>query len=214
MKPIEIKKRLGIPVFTHDMISSLLKENISNVNDKISNLVKSGDIIRLKRGIYIFGADYRDELLDLVMIANMLYAPSYVSFDYALSYYGMIPERVDEISSATIRHNKFFDTSIGNFSYTKIPMGVYYIGVDWVYDNKNGGKLIARPEKALCDKIRYDRGIGTLTQTQMIGYLTNDLRLDISFKLDISMIEYIAKIYKSKNLKTLAIILKKYGEHI
>lgn len=214
MKPIEIKKRLGISVFTHDMLSSLLKENISNVNDKISNLVKSGDIIRLKRGFYIFGVDYRDELLDLVMIANMLYAPSYISFDYALSYYGMIPERVDEISSATIRHNKYFNTSVGNFSYTKIPAAVYYIGIDWVYDDTNGGKLIATPEKALCDKIRYDRGVGTLTQTQMIDYLTNDLRLDISFKFDISMIEYIAKIYKSKNLRTLAIVLKKYGEHI
>ena len=63
--------------------------------------------------------------------------------------------------------------------------------------------------KALCDKIKYDRGIGTLTQTSMSEYLKYDLRLDITKPLNYELIEIIAKAYKSRNLKTLATLVKK-----
>lgn len=88
-------------------------------------------------------------------------------------------------------------------------MSAYSLGVDWLYDENVGGKFIATPEKALCDKLRYDRGIGTLTQSAMIDYLKYDLRLDTTHKLDDSLIDEIAIGYKSKNLKTLAAIIKK-----
>ena len=61
----------------------------------------------------------------------------------------------------------------------------------------------------LCDKIKYDRGIGTLTQASMIEYLKYDLRIDISIPLNYELIEIIAAAYKSRNLKTLATIVKK-----
>jgi predicted transcriptional regulator of viral defense system len=94
MKTIEIKNALSLPVFSHEMLFSLLEKSISNVNDKISNLVKSGELIRLKKGFYAFSKPYLSGPIDLVVVANTLYAPSYISFDYALSYYRMIPERV------------------------------------------------------------------------------------------------------------------------
>ena len=69
--------------------------------------------------------------------------------------------------------------------------------------------LIASPEKALCDKIRYDRGIGTLTQGAMAEYLKYDLRVEIIKPLDSRLIEEIATAYRSKNLKTLAQLVEK-----
>ena len=69
---------------------------------------------------------------EMVAVANRLYAPSYVSFDYALSYYGLIHERVYEITSATLHAKKVFETPLGRFSYRPIPMEVYTLGVDWV----------------------------------------------------------------------------------
>ena len=188
MKTIELKNALPLSVFSHEMVSSILEKSFSNVNEKISNLVKNGD---------------------LISVANSLYTPSYVSFDYALSFYGMIPERVSEITSATSKNEKLFETPIGRFSYKKVSIEAYSLGVDWIYDDIEGGKFIATPEKALCDKIKYDRGIGTLTQTSMSEYLKYDLRLDITKPLNYELIEIIAKAYKSRNLKTLATLVKK-----
>ena len=121
----------------------------------------------------------------------------------------MIPERVSEITSATSKNEKLFETPIGRFSYKKVSIEAYSLGVDWIYDDIEGGKFIATPEKALCDKIKYDRGIGTLTQNSMIEYLKYDLRIDITKPLNYELIEIIAKAYKSRNLKTLAILVKK-----
>lgn len=209
MKTIDIKNALPLPVFTHEMLSTVLEKSLSNVNVKIANLVKSGDMQRLKRGFYCFSKPYLDRPIDLISVANMLYVPSYVSFEYALSFYGFIPERVSEITSATPKNRKLFQTPIGRFSYKKVPLSAYSLGVDWFSDEVEGGKFIATPEKALSDKIRYDKGIGTLTQKSMLKYLKYDLRVEFSKKLDISLIKEIAHAYKSKNLKTLVSLLEK-----
>lgn len=204
MKTIDIKNALPLSVFSHEMLYALLEKSVSNVNDKISNLVKSGELTRLKKGFYTFSKAYLTKPIDLISVANTLYTPSYVSFDYALSYYGMIPERVSEVTSATSKNEKLFETPVGRFSYKKVPLKAYALGVDWFYDDVEGGRFIATPEKALCDKIRYDRGIGTLTQSGMVDYLKYDLRLEITKPLDAELIEEIATAYRSRNLKTLS----------
>ena len=209
MKTIELKNALPLSIFSHEMIYSLLEKSISNVNEKISNLVRNKELIRLKKGFYTFSKLYQTKPINLISVANTLYSPSYVSFDYALSYYGMIPERVSEVTSATSKNEKLFDTPIGRFSYKKITLDAYSLGIDWIYDDIEGGRFIATAEKALCDKIKYDRGIGTLTQASMIEYLKYDLRIDISIPLNYELIEIIAIAYKSRNLKTLATIVKK-----
>lgn len=209
MKTIELKNALPLSVFSHEMIYSLLEKSVSNVNEKISNLVKNGELVRLKKGYYTFSKLYQTNAINLISVANTLYSPSYVSFDYALSYYGMIPERVNEITSATSKNEKLFNTPIGRFSYKKVSPEAYSLGIDWIYDDIDGGRFIATAEKALCDKIKYDRGIGTLTQTSMIEYLKCDLRIDIITPLNYELIEIIASAYKSRNLKTLAKIVKK-----
>ena len=209
MKTIELKNALPLSIFSHEMIYSLLEKSISNVNEKISNLVRNKELIRLKKGFYTFSKLYQTKPINLISVANTLYSPSYVSFDYALSYYGMIPERVSEVTSATSKNEKLFDTPIGRFSYKKITLDAYSLGIDWIYDDIEGGRFIATAEKALCDKIKYDRGIGTLTQASMIEYLKYDLRIDITKPLNYELIEIIAAAYKSRNLKTLATIVKK-----
>ena len=209
MKTIEIKNALPLSVFSHEMLYALLEKSVSNVNDKISNLVKNRELIRLKKGFYTFSRAYLTRPIDLISVANTLYTPSYVSFDYALSYYGMIPERVNEVTSATSKNEKLYETPIGRFSYKKVPLKAYSLGIDWIYDENDGGRFIATPEKALCDKIRYDRGIGTLTQSRIVEYLKYDLRLDITKPLDAKLIEEIATAYRSKNLKTLSQVIEK-----
>ena len=131
--------------------------------------------------------------------------------DYALSYYGLIPERVYEITSATMRMKKEFDTPLGRFTYKPIPLQAYALGVDWFCDNIHGGKLIATSEKALCDKIRSDRGIGRLSQQKLRDYLEFDLRIDMDllYTLDTELIMAIATAYRSSNLKNLSKLISK-----
>ena len=120
----------------------------------------------------------------------------------------MIPERVTEITSATSRNEKLFETPIGRFSYKSATSSLFFrcwLDVWW----KWWWKIYSNTWKALCDKIRYDRGIGTLTQSAMTEYLKYDLRLEITNPFDSHLIEEIATAYRSKNLKHLAQLVHK-----
>ncbi len=211
MNIIEIRKHLPTAVFTHRTIENVLVGKVSNINAKIAYMVNKGELIRLKKGLYTLGKDYQTASIDTISLANMLYAPSYVSFDYALSYYGLIPERVYEVTSATMRMKKEFDTPLGRFTYKPVPLQAYALGVDWLYDDIHGGKLIATSEKALCDKIRSDRGIGRLSQQAVRDYLEFDLRIDMDllYALDAELIMVIATAYRSSNLKNLSKLISK-----
>jgi len=211
MNILKLKKALRGSVFTHEQITDILKSEVSNVNAKISYMVRQNILIHLKKGLYTFSNLYQDKPIDIISVANLLYTPSYVSFDYALSYYGLIPERVYEVTSATLHTKKVFQTPLGRFSYRPIPITVYALGVDWLYDEVDGGRFIATPEKALCDKIRGDRGIGRLGIEKMREYLIYDLRIEIEelLRLDSTLITQIAKGYKSHNLKSLSSVIKR-----
>jgi predicted transcriptional regulator of viral defense system len=211
MNIYQLSKQIPLSVVTHDQIEAILSPYVNNINAKISYMVKKGELLRLKKGVYVFGEECRINSIDMISIANTLYAPSYVSFEYALSYYGLIPERVYEITSATMRMKKEFPTPVGRFTYKVVPLQAYALGVDWSYDKTYGGKLIATAEKALCDKIKSDRGIGRLSQAKLEMYLEHDLRIDMDllFDLDSGLIEAIARAYRSSNLHNLAKFINK-----
>ncbi len=211
MNIYQLSQQISTSVFTREILASILSPHVNNVNAKISYMVKKGELIRLKKGVYVFGKNYRPAPVDMISAANLLYAPSYVSFEYALSHHGLIPERVYEITSATMRIKKSFTTPIGRFTYKVVPVRAYAFGVDWIYDKKDGGKLIATPEKALCDKIRSDRGLGKLSITRLEAYLMQDLRIDMDmlYKMNMELINAIAKAYKSSNLLNLGKLIAK-----
>lgn len=82
--------------------------NYKSVNNKISELEKSGKIIRLKKGMYVVSSKESGKLLSMELIANHIYGPSYVSMESALCYYGLIPESVYIMRSMTTKHSKGF----------------------------------------------------------------------------------------------------------
>lgn len=123
--------------------------------EHILRLIKKKELIRLKNGFYLIASKV-SSLADVPyeQIANVLYGPSYVSFEWALSFYGMIPERAYTITSATIGKSKEFKTPCGDFSYSTIPDSSYSIGVTQMQAaGFVGGFLIATPEKALADLV-------------------------------------------------------------
>lgn len=76
---------------------------------KLSRLLQAGDLIRVKKGLYVFGEHYQRGALSMELVANLIYGPSYVSLEWALAYYGMIPESVEEVTSVTLSRKKMMD---------------------------------------------------------------------------------------------------------
>ena len=144
------------------------------------------------------------------LMANAILGPSYISFEYALSYHSMIPERVITYTSATFGKNKKkeFMNSFGTFTYRDIPQDVfpYYYSRE-LYGNRP--YLIASREKALCDQLYIAtpiRGIHDFEE-----FLFDGMRLDedIFDSLDFEKIKRIAPLYHKTNLYQLEKLIEK-----
>jgi hypothetical protein len=141
-------------------------------------MLRQGVIIGVKKGLYIFGDKFRRHPYSKELLANLVYGPSYVSLDYALAYYGLIPERVEALTSVTPNRPRRFSTPVGLFVYRRIPAGAYEAGMARVEAEHDQAFLIATPEKALADKIVSVRGPRIASIREMGRFLEEDLRID------------------------------------
>lgn len=147
-------------------------------NDKISRMQKEGELIRLKKGMYVANPTEHGQEISRELIANNLYGPSYVSFQSALSYHGLIPERVRAVISATTKRAKSYSTPLGLFQYITMPLAYYPIGVTQVIVENQYAFLMASPEKALCDLIISTAGLRFQSAKAASEYLHFDLRIN------------------------------------
>ena len=147
-----------------------------NVRDRVSRLMKSGELIGLVPGIYVTAPELRKRPVSLEILANKIFGPSYVSFEYILARAGLIPESVRVVTSATPKRNRDFDTPLGRFSYRHMPPTAYSFG--WTREElpEGAGCLVARPEKALLDWL-YRAG-SVRSASALEKRLFEDLRLD------------------------------------
>jgi len=162
---------------THQIVSDVLAA-YRRPNDKINDLVQSGLLISLRRGLYVPGPELDLPLPHAFVIANHLRGPSYVSLETALAHWGMIPERVYEINSITLKTSHVYDTPIGRFTYRHLDVPYYTFGLQREKLNDNQFALIASPEKAICDKIITTAGITLRSHSQTLDFLLEDLRMD------------------------------------
>ncbi len=173
--------------------------------DKITSLLRQGAVIRVKKGIYVFGPKYARRPFSREILANLIYGPSCISLDFALHYHGLIPERVEAVTSVTCGRGRRFATPVGLFIYRQIPVGAYPIGVDQIQLGGGRSFLMAVPEKALADKIQDDRGTGIRNRNDMRRYLTWNLRVDVESlgKLRTETLSILAEHYGSRRLRLL-----------
>ena len=188
--------------------NSIAKHNLNeylNKNNKISRDIRDGKIFKIITGLYETDANTPAYLL-----AGSIYGPSYISFEYALSFYGLIPERVTTITCATFnkKKKKIYKTNFGTFTYRDIPQLVYPEKI-LIKEYGNYTYQIATKEKALCDKLYTLKPLHNYVNLE--NMLFNDLRLDTEeFKsLDTETIEKLSKLYHSTNIKLLAKYLRR-----
>ena len=208
----ELRKRIAGEEFDYLALLDGLRE-YARPRDKITDLLRKEVIVRVKKGIYVFGEKYARRPFSREVLANMIFGPSYVSLDYALHYHGLIPERVEALTSVTCSRSHRFSTPVGLFIYRKIPMMAFQIGIDQV--ELEGGRpfLIAIPEKALADKIQDDRGTGIRSQAEMKEYLLTSLRIDPGGleRLDAKILALIAERYRSRKIRLLGSLVRRFG---
>ena len=194
--------RYEMPYIDMQGLGVLLQE-YKNPNDLIWRLVKSGDLIRLKNGFFVIAEKIRKSPVPFPQLANLLYGPSYLSFEWALSHYGMIPEGVYVMTSASVMKSKRFDTPLGAFAYQYLSHVRYSIGIDQK-ENFAGRFLIATPEKALADLIHCkSRGLES-TQDMLID-LVEARRIDEDRlkQLDKKHMRELERTYRSRAVKQL-----------
>lgn len=191
-------------VFDYQQLVACLS-HYSKPRDKIRRLLASGDLVRIRKGLYTFGEPYRRAPMCRELLANLIYGPSYVSLDYALSYHGLIPERVETVTSVTTGRSRAFETPFGSFSYRRLSEDRYAVGV-LLEQQGSVSFLIASPEKALVDKVWADKRFAGTRLSDFGPYLLEDLRIDLNrlASLDRDRLGTITESWNSQQIRLLA----------
>jgi len=166
----------------------------------VNKALKKGDIIRLRRGLYLLSEKYRHKKLSKLFLASRIVPHSYISLESALSYYGWIPEQVTTVTSILAQgRTKTFTTPLGEFVFYQLPVNEYEFltGVTRVEEIKSEPFLLASPLRSLADFV-YVKKI----DWKGLSYLTDSLRIEIEQLLQIESNHFleIQKVYRSKRV--------------
>jgi predicted transcriptional regulator of viral defense system len=213
MKRLNLRAIIGQEEFDYQSLSSAL-QNYASPRDKITSLLRTGTIIRVRKGLYVFGENERKRLCCKELLANLVHGPSYISLEYALQYYGLLPERVEVVTSVTVERSRVFSTPVGTFSYRQLPLKAFAVGMNRITTNEGLSFMIALPEKALIDKVQNDRGLAFKKKKDVQRYLEEDLRLRLSELQELQaerLVNY-ATAYASKKTMIVAEYLREIGK--
>jgi len=151
LKPIYVQQALrdkGVRLFSPSDFQRIFGVSLRATQEFIKD--HCADLfLKLRNGLYAL----KMELPKEEAIANRLYAPSYISFEYALSRYGIIPESIYSITSATTRITREFTVNNKSFTYSHIKIQAYR----GYRTEKMDGMMIlmAEPEKAIADYLYF-----------------------------------------------------------
>jgi hypothetical protein len=191
-------------ITTTDELVKLYKD-YSDPIGKIHRDVKSGKLIPIVKGVY-----ETDRTIPGHYLCGTIYGPSYLSFEYALSYHDLIPERVYVYTNATYNKNrrKRYKNEFGLFTYRDIPKSAFFYGVTSYIEN-GYSYIVATPEKALCDQLYISPPQRSMKQLKSLIF--DDMRVDKDdfSNLDFDSILFLCDLYTSSNLKLLKRIILK-----
>ncbi len=171
----------------------LLEDNFSNFKNpkkKIFDLHKKNYLYQIQRGLYFNLKSKKIETTPYEIIANSIYYPSYVSMEWALQYYGLIMDRVNTVTSVTLKRSKEFKTPYAPFTFRHISKNRYPLGYLTITNDAGESFLMARPEKALVDYVSIKaKNLQITTPYDIEEFLENDLRLDLNEFLKVTPID-------------------------
>jgi len=161
---------------------------------------QQGEILRLKRGLYCLAPPYRKTDIHPFAIAATLHSPSHISLESALSYHGLIPEVVHEVTSVTTARSRAFETPLGRFSFWRVPANDPRAGVRAVQLDEHGWAFLALPVRAIADLVYLRKGITWARDG--LDFLTESLRIDVDELREISAGDFAAVAQSLRNRRT------------
>ncbi|MBI4675941.1 MAG: hypothetical protein HY741_30235 [Chloroflexi bacterium] len=148
LKPFSVRSALlkrNLCIFTPREFGRLFRATPDQTKYFLEEYSKDGVFLRLKRGLYAL----QEPLPSEEEIANQLYRPSYLSFEYALARYHLLPEMVYGVTSATTKPTRTFTIADKTFSYLTIKQEAF---TGYIPTKRDGQTiLLAEPEKAFVD---------------------------------------------------------------
>lgn len=208
MKLQDIKKKLKKYPYVTDAFFYNKDISQKTIKNQLVEWVKDGEILRLRKKFYTLNDDDRGAGLSKKLTANVIYYPSYLSLEYALSYYDMIPEAIFSVTSVTPRKTQVFVNHFGEFIYKSIKNN-FFFGYILVKDEFGYEILIATPEKALLDFFYFYTRSNTKIED---SYFEESLRLQNVEIIDDRKMEQFAQKINSKKLNNITDSFIKWKE--
>jgi len=146
-----------LPWFDFATVLQLSGEPRQNLRVRLYEWRKAGKLLSLRRGMYALAEPYRRGAANPALLSNQLYTPSYISMHWALSFYGVIPEKTVVYTAVTPRVPRSFENNFGVYRYSNLKQKFFfgYRAVDMGGENV----FMAAPEKALLDLWHLQSGV-------------------------------------------------------
>ncbi|MBI2966904.1 MAG: hypothetical protein HYY40_03705 [Bacteroidetes bacterium] len=176
--------------------------NIKNIfpdfySQYLTNWQKKGYVIKLRNGWYCFD-EFFQRPFALWQTANLIYSPSYISLESALSFYELLPERVMSTTSVSTNKTNEFDTNKGRFSYCSISKDLFFgYTLHRFSDSPDTAIMIAEPEKAILDFLYLKRSYNSHDEIRELRFNEIILKKDIA---KVKLNKYLKK-YNNKRLE-------------
>ena len=196
MRFLEFKNKVSKWPYIKSQDLTKFADNKQTIRNQLYRWQKQGLIKKLKKGLYILNETDRKINPSKPFFANHLYSPSYVSLEYALNFYGLIPERVFAVTSVTTKKTKTINNELGPFIYRKIKKNAYR-GFKREQDESGLSYFMADAEKAVLD-ILY-------LSTSKFNHISKNtfssfFRFQNTEILDLQKLAEYQKLYHSKKL--------------
>ena len=116
-------------------------------------------VLRLKPGLFLLAKELRRSELHPFVIDAALHSPSQVSLESALSYHGLIPEAIHQVSSVTAARSRAFETPLGSYTFRRVPTDDPRAGVQAIRIEKNFWAFVATPLRAIADLVYLRKSV-------------------------------------------------------
>lgn len=189
--------KIPSPIFSDKEIMSVLKCTDDARYALLKRALAEGEIIRLRRGLYMLSKEYRKREIHPFVLAQYIDGPSYVSLETALAFHGWIPEAVYGVMSVNMGRVRKFITPAGDFDYARVPQNTFYGAVERV-KREDGVFFMASPLKALADYVYVNK-----KDWDGLGPVRKSLRVDddVLKAIDPSVCDELIENYRSVRVK-------------
>jgi predicted transcriptional regulator of viral defense system len=202
MKYIDFQSYIkNLPTFN---LNDIRKFDPGFHRQQLTDWLDRGYIQALAGGFYTLAETQVDESF-LFMLANRVYAPSYISNESALAYYLVIPETVLRVTSITSRKTLRLDSPWGSFYYSSIKPALMF-GYLVVKQDQHIQFKIASLEKAVLDYLYWNFSIDSVDDFEGLRWNQQEL----SSLMDNALFRRYLKVFDNKALERRVELLMEY----